>query len=95
MIKIPLTKNSLVIDHRARETDGNVICEANCEAGFDCLQVPGAGCKPEPKASSLFLTGPHLHQLHIWPISTLVGCLSFSASLNTPVHFSIEFLKFK
>lgn len=43
MVKIPLAKNRLAIDHRARQTDRNVSREANPEAGVHCLAVQGAG----------------------------------------------------
>ena len=39
MVKIPLVKNSLAIDHRAPQTDGNVTHEANPKTRADCLQV--------------------------------------------------------
>lgn len=43
MVKIPLAKNRLAIDHRAPQTDRNVSHEANPEAQVNSLPVRGAG----------------------------------------------------
>lgn len=42
MVKIPLAKNSLAIDHRALQTGHNVSHEANPEAGVNQLPMLGA-----------------------------------------------------
>lgn len=41
MVKIPLAKNRLAIDHRAPQTDPNVSEEANPEDGANYLPVLG------------------------------------------------------
>lgn len=45
MVKIPLAKNSLAIDHRAPQTDHNVSHEANPEAGVNHTEHREPGCK--------------------------------------------------
>lgn len=46
MVKIPLAKNSLAIDHRALQTDRNVSHEANPEAGVNPFPMLGAWLQP-------------------------------------------------
>lgn len=69
MVKIALVKNSLAIDHRAPQTDGNVTHEANPKTRADCLQVLEAWLLAQSSGSApVSPAGPtrwNPHLLHV------------------------------
>lgn len=80
MVKIPLAKNSLAIDHRAPQTDHNVNHKANPKAGDDHLRAQGAWLQTHSTESAPALSLGHHRpesattaRLEAWPISTLLG----------------------
>lgn len=59
MVKIPQAKNSLAIDHRALQTDGNVSHKANPKVRLNHPQAPGAWLQAWSSGSSCARPGPH------------------------------------
>lgn len=82
MVKIPLAKNSLAIDHRPPETDRNVSQETNPEAKVNRLQAPGAWLPARSSGSApVYPWGPTRWNLHLPQVWGHVTSLHLSPAL--------------